>query len=488
MAGALRSPAGRALITVFAAAVVGRVLLERLPSLNPAFYVLAAPVAFALVVLVLRGPHVALTLVVVGTVFGATEWAVAAGGVDLRATDVGYAAVVAWAVSLRSAGAAPRPSHIGQRAVAVFLVCLGIGLLPVLAGDGRDIALLVSFLRFVQTMSLVWLVPSAVRTAGEREFVLRAFVIAASAELSWALLSAEGSVRLQGHLGPNAGGLVAVLLLLAVLHARVPANPVLRAATGAVAVFALVQSASIASITAAGVALGVFGWRTRPRDEASERALLLRPARVMLLLISVVGVIALVRPQDLPTSSSFQSSSTAQRTVVGYAGLAIFADNPIVGVGWGRSASQEVIGTPELNERLRERFSEVDRGLFPDQYTTNVHNAYVQVLADAGILGVGGLLVAIAGVAPRVRRLVRRADGRDYVVARFATMAVVVVMVWWNDNPLFGAQPESVLFAFFLGLLGSIPRRLDIGESDDASGPVVATTPADDRESTAALR
>ncbi len=34
---------------------------------------------------------------------------------------------------------------------------------------------------------------------------------------------------------------------------------------------------------------------------------------------------------------------------------------------------------------------------------------------------------------------------------------VVVILLWLNDNPLFGAQPETVLIATFLGLFAAAP-------------------------------
>ncbi len=33
-------------------------------------------------------------------------------------------------------------------------------------------------------------------------------------------------------------------------------------------------------------------------------------------------------------------------------------------------------------------------------------------------------------------------------------------MVWLNDNPLFGSQPESVMAAMFLGILAAVPPIL----------------------------
>ena len=37
-------------------------------------------------------------------------------------------------------------------------------------------------------------------------------------------------------------------------------------------------------------------------------------------------------------------------------------------------------------------------------------------------------------------------------------MAVLgAILIWWNDNAIFGAQPETIMFAVFLGMLASIP-------------------------------
>lgn len=39
------------------------------------------------------------------------------------------------------------------------------------------------------------------------------------------------------------------------------------------------------------------------------------------------------------------------------------------------------------------------------------------------------------------------------VTLRWATLVLIVVLIWWNDNPLYGGQPETVLAALALGTL-----------------------------------
>jgi hypothetical protein len=39
---------------------------------------------------------------------------------------------------------------------------------------------------------------------------------------------------------------------------------------------------------------------------------------------------------------------------------------------------------------------------------------------------------------------------------------IFAILIWWNDNALFGAQPETVFLAFFLGALRSVGSSLII--------------------------
>ena len=84
----------------------------------------------------------------------------------------------------------------------------------------------------------------------------------------------------------------------------------------------------------------------------------------------------------------------------------------------------------------------------------SVHNAYIEVAAEEGLIGLVALVVVALVVRRRVRRL--RARTRDPAILatlRWATLVLIVVLIWWNDNPLYGAQPETVLAALALGTL-----------------------------------
>ena len=53
-----------------------------------------------------------------------------------------------------------------------------------------------------------------------------------------------------------------------------------------------------------------------------------------------------------------------------------------------------------------------------------------------------------------------------------AVVLLVVILVWWNDNAMFGAQPETVLAATFLGLLAATPAVVTRVEEHPAAAAV----------------
>jgi O-antigen ligase len=84
--------------------------------------------------------------------------------------------------------------------------------------------------------------------------------------------------------------------------------------------------------------------------------------------------------------------------VLAYIGLRIFEDNPIIGVGWQRSSRPEVF-EPYV-EDARERFPDVVDLAFPAEGREwGVQSLYVQMLADAGAIGLVLLLaLGLAGL------------------------------------------------------------------------------------------
>ena len=147
------------------------------------------------------------------------------------------------------------------------------------------------------------------------------------------------------------------------------------------------------------------------------------------------------------------------RTVLATAGLEMFIAHPVVGVGWSRGPYE--IGSDKIDRRLRSLFGPTLRADFlPKQNPTNVHNAYIEILAEAGIVGFVCFLALLVAAVGGIRRVLHDAAGDPRVAACAwcAAVLLVGVLVWWNDNALFGTQPETVLAATFLGILAATPR------------------------------
>jgi hypothetical protein len=85
--------------------------------------------------------------------------------------------------------------------------------------------------------------------------------------------------------------------------------------------------------------------------------------------------------------------SYAHRTLLGYIGVRIFLDHPLTGVGW-QASSLDFAYTPYL-EAARRRFPSEPAEAFPSpEHRWGVQNAYLEALADLGVLGLLALVTA----------------------------------------------------------------------------------------------
>ena len=457
-------------LAIVALSVAVGLAARQLPSAPPLLWLLAGPALVLLIVMLTRSARVCLALLIFVDVLGFYLDSVDVGPVALRTIDLFWFGLVLWVIVIRAADGRASVRRIGQPQLAWWLIALGISLFPIAVqslGDATDP--LVAWLRLVQTFSLLWLVPYAARDNDDHEWVFGAVELALFVEITRsvgdAVLRGDFADRLAGANGPNTTGLLAALLIAAAVHAPVPRRVPLRAAMLVAGATGLLMSRSLGATAAIAATLGIFGLRRVVGAKQSTRNALLAPVRIVLLVVAAVAIGASFRSENLPTSSGFQQSTTVHRAVLATAGLELFAENPIAGVGWQRSPA--VIDDPELNAQLRRRFgSAINPEFLPDQNPTSVHNTYIQVAAEAGLIGLVTFLMLLFAATRGIRGVLRsvRDDPPTYACARCALVLLVVILVWWNDNALFGAQPETVLAATFLGLLAATPavvRRVE---------------------------
>lgn len=433
-----------------------------LPPSSSAYWLAAAPAFLVLAYFALKGPKWSLAAIIVSVVFGLSNTSISAGGLDLRVTDFFYVLLAVWVFVLRARDG-QRGYLVGRPVLGVWLLLAGFSLYPLFVqGTGTQEAV-VSWLRLVATFSLVWLVPYAVRTVRDMEFTLGALALATTVQVgaSSVVNIAQGKLdgRLSGANGPNSTGMLAVLVIVLALHGPVPRHRSLRWTMLIVGTIGLLMTRSLASTAAAVIVLGFYGIRGVYRAGDRSKSGLLVPSRILIMLAVGLVVATALRPSNLPGAEGFGDSTTIHRLILADAGLRLFAQNPLVGIGWHNTPFE--IGKPELNAALREDWGEdVNQNFFPSGARgASPHNAYVQILAESGVVGFLAFLAAALSIGFGVLRVLRTVKQQRtlYLCMRVTLVMIVVIMLWLNDNPLFGAQPETVFLALFLGLFAAAP-------------------------------
>jgi hypothetical protein len=458
---------------LLASVAVGRAVVETqaIQASAPQIALGAAGVAAAVAVM-LCGPAACLAAIGALTVLRVIPDVSLGGGVDVYPADAFFGALLCWwAVRAAGGGARSRGASTGAAlrgtAVLVFLAYAALTLLYVAVVDpGRLSLSSVSWLRLAETASIGWLAATFLRTRQDVNVVLGA--VAAAGAISVVLALAGGAedpdagllgLRGGGVINPNALGLVSGLMLLMAVFGPLGSSPLHRVPLGAVAAVGLVQSQSVGSLAGTSIALVLgLAFMVPPSRRIVPGRWLRGAVAVGLAAAVAFGLASVIRPANLPTSKEFQSGSGGARTVLAAAGIELVERNPLIGVGWRRSEAPDVIGDPDLNAELRSRFKETRDDFFPDVSPASVHNAYVQVAADLGLIGLGLLawvFVSFGGGIARVLARVRTGTP-EWAQPWFLAWGLVLIVVWWNDNPLYGGQPETVLPALFVGAIAGV--------------------------------
>ena len=230
-----------------------------------------------------------------------------------------------------------------------------------------------------------------------------------------AVIPAGDAIRSAGPLNPNPfGQVLATSAVLAFYLARIESRSYARAFAAAIAVTCVIgvaytqSRAALIALLLAAVAVGALhGVRLRVLLVAACGAIVLGSLVLPQSLRDRVGALTSVVTAD---AASVQDGSLRGRTSENLAGLHMWVDHPLVGVG------------PDNFEVHYQRYS-AQIGIDPRPERRGAHNLYLESVAETGVLGtmafLGVLWLALAGAWRARSRLEGKASllGEGLVVA-----------------------------------------------------------------------
>jgi len=239
--------------------------------------------------------------------------------------------------------------------------------------------------------------------------------------------------------------LIGLLLLVQRRHGRVAAIAIVSGGIGEV------LGGALDSLSGTYLAVIALVLLMRVRDPR-------RLAAIAGLLAAITVGVVLIRSSALADGLKFLGvkqgtggaseniQSYRQRALLAYIGGRIFVDHPLLGVGWQGSGDPYAF-EPYLDD-AHERFDQPPDAFPSRQHRWGVQNAYVQSLADMGVLGLAAFLAALLVPAWAAAR---RGVGDARVLG---PALLLLVLGAWNGYGLVAGIPLAALTWLAVGVAG----------------------------------
>lgn len=404
------------------------------------------------------------------------------GQVDADLSDL---AILAAAVAAVADGGARgwRPLFAGRTVwppLVAFLVLLGLSLLWARAADphygvGSH---LVSAAKFGEYAVLAPAAALALRTRADRRaffwaVALWTAVLAAVAVLQFLGLVDEFEGRRPEQrepsyigihdLGALAGGALAFLFAGLAL-APVRRRALLAGIAGGLGVALAAALDAVGGMVVSAVAIWVLARRRTRVTAARTLAMaavcaLVAVGAVTLRSSSIVSFLRFlgVKPTNAATTGHVQSY--AQRVLLGYIGVRIWLDHPIVGAGWQESHEPHAF-EPILPD-ARRHFRTQPPYAFPSPaHEWGVQNGIVQTLADLGTVGLLLFALAFAAAFRLLVRVLRRGPPDEARAALLVTGWLIVGLAVFTGTGLLPGLTVDAQLWLGLGLAAALHHSL----------------------------
>jgi O-antigen ligase len=346
---------------------------------------------------------------------------------------------------------------------------LSIGLVQIYVPDVVW-ASVASYIRLVITILMGWLIYMSIEKEDDLELIVKSILIFATISIIFGIWQAFSEPlerilidRYGGFLGINNFGFVSGLLIVwsvvAFIYNTISLSSIIALLIGLFGLFLSKSATSIMAVIATILFLGIVLIRAK----FSKKMQIVASISVLIVGIGLlIGILRVIRSSDLIGLLTLSSGSWAQRLILAYAALQIFFNHPL-GVGWQASKTKAIIGDPNLNKTLMETFPQFDRGYLFVDYQLSLHNMYLQILAELGIIGFLLFTYGIARVAKMLITLTNKISAKSQLKqhAMFCAIGLVYLLIWWNSRVLFGGHIESILAVSFLSIIAKIGQFED---------------------------
>jgi O-antigen ligase len=335
---------------------------------------------------------------------------------------------------------------------------------------------LVTAAKFAEYAVLAPAVPLLLRARRDAALLLWTIAAWSAAATAWGLLQFSGLVnefegkrplqREPSFLGIHdlaalSGTALAIGLALLALRSHTQGERLLGWVAGASGALGLVLSSAVAGalgiVLAAGAVILVGARR--------HVLTLARAASIVTIAVVVGAGVLLMRSGDVTSFIRFLGighepkktadvESSVHRSLLAYIGARIFADHPILGVGWQGSEEQDNY-RPYLAAAHR-RFPGEPEVAFPSpKHAWGVQNAYLQTLTDMGLVGFA-LLVAlfVCGLVLGLRAALR-GPPELALVALVGVCWMLVAAGVWNGLGLVAGIPLDAVTWLSFGLIAA---------------------------------
>ena len=352
------------------------------------------------------------------------------------------------------------------RPLAPFFIYTGlsIGLVRVYAPDVVW-ASVASYARLMVTILTGWLIYMSIEKESDLKFIVKSIVAFAAISIIFGIWQAfSGPLeriwidRYGGFLGINNFGLISGLLIVwSVIGFIYKITPLFSIILMLIGLFGLLLSKSATSTSAAVITILFLGTVVVRTKFSKNMQIVILTSALIAGIGFLIGALWMIRRSDLIGLLTLSGGSWVQRLILAYAALQIFFSHPL-GVGWQASKTKAILGDPNLNKTLMEAFPKVHREYFFLDQQLSLHNMYLQILAELGIVGFLSFIYGITRIVKMSINLINKISAKPRLKAYAMSCAIslIYLLIWWNSRVLFGGHIESILAVSFLSIIAII--------------------------------